>query len=629
MRGILGGQFERQKTVIGVVGYTGAGKSSVINAVLDEVRLMPTSATQACTAVPVEIAYNRENGSPYYAEVQFIAKEEWKRELQSLRCHLRDEEGNILNQIPDPKSDAGIAWAKINAVYPERSIEAIVLRDVDELIVEISHSLSRIHKYQEKTASGLHTVLTQYVASNASSSRKNLGNMSSLTKTVAFWPLVREVRIWLKTPVLENGATIVDLPGVRDANSARGRVAAEYLRNCTNLWIVSPINRAIDDETAHTLLGDSFKRQLGMDGSLDSVSFICTKTDDLDVDEIQSSVSGAGQALRKLDEKHKPLLAKQLKLNEQNKCLQYHRGLMELCVEEWTYRISILKRMQDNPETDHVPAVTKASLKRQKKISELKMRKNPRLADPNALSEAASDKPGSQLVEDVEIPEPFEMDPDPPESKLADLEAKLAQAENNVELCRIRRQDVAQGIEGTQAALNVAHSSKMDACISARNDFIKQEFKRQYLANTQGLKMHNQGDTKTLKVSQMQSNVQLPSNLDVFCVSSRAYQELKKPKHSRTMAGFRSSGQTEVPQLQTHCLKSTESARCSTCRAFLDDVDQLLNSIRLHASTDEVIVQHLRRDSFNSCRSEALLQLKTVSWPVCFSRIGETLAHLW
>ncbi len=42
-------------TIIGVVGNTGAGKSSVINAMLEEERLVPTNCMRACTAVVTEM----------------------------------------------------------------------------------------------------------------------------------------------------------------------------------------------------------------------------------------------------------------------------------------------------------------------------------------------------------------------------------------------------------------------------------------------------------------------------------------------------------------------------------------------------------------------------------------------
>jgi hypothetical protein len=46
---------QRKRTIVGVVGNTGAGKSSVINAMLDEERLVPTNCMRACTAVVTEM----------------------------------------------------------------------------------------------------------------------------------------------------------------------------------------------------------------------------------------------------------------------------------------------------------------------------------------------------------------------------------------------------------------------------------------------------------------------------------------------------------------------------------------------------------------------------------------------
>lgn len=37
----------------------------------------------------------------------------------------------------------------------------------------------------------------------------------------------------------------------------------------------------MDDKSAHKLLGDSFRRQLLMDGGFSTVSFICSKSDDI------------------------------------------------------------------------------------------------------------------------------------------------------------------------------------------------------------------------------------------------------------------------------------------------------------------------------------------------------------
>ena len=58
-------------TIVAVVGNTGAGKSSLLNALLDHFDILPTSGMQACTAAVVEINNNTENDR-YSADVEFL-----------------------------------------------------------------------------------------------------------------------------------------------------------------------------------------------------------------------------------------------------------------------------------------------------------------------------------------------------------------------------------------------------------------------------------------------------------------------------------------------------------------------------------------------------------------------------
>ena len=76
------------------------------------------------------------------------------------------------------------------------------------------------------------------------------------------------------------------------------------MKQCTGLWIVAPISRAVDDKAAKTLLGDSFKRQLKYDGGFSNVTFICSKTDDISIMEAIGSLRLEDE-VGKLDEQRR------------------------------------------------------------------------------------------------------------------------------------------------------------------------------------------------------------------------------------------------------------------------------------------------------------------------------------
>ncbi|KAM6957245.1 nuclear GTPase SLIP-GC-like [Aplochiton taeniatus] len=63
-----------KQELVGVFGKTGAGKSSLINAVLGEKDLLPSGGITACTSVMVKVEANMIN-SKYMAEIEFITKE--------------------------------------------------------------------------------------------------------------------------------------------------------------------------------------------------------------------------------------------------------------------------------------------------------------------------------------------------------------------------------------------------------------------------------------------------------------------------------------------------------------------------------------------------------------------------
>ncbi|KAF1379496.1 hypothetical protein PFLUV_G00176650 [Perca fluviatilis] len=105
--------LERDKReVVGVFGRTGAGKSSLINAVIGVKNLLPTGDVSACTSVMIKVEANTDantQNKTYQADIEFITKEEWKDELFQFLGDKADQEDDY---YPDFKE-------KLSALYGE------------------------------------------------------------------------------------------------------------------------------------------------------------------------------------------------------------------------------------------------------------------------------------------------------------------------------------------------------------------------------------------------------------------------------------------------------------------------------------------------------------------------------
>nr|XP_048692948.1 uncharacterized protein LOC125630861 isoform X1 [Caretta caretta]XP_048692949.1 uncharacterized protein LOC125630861 isoform X1 [Caretta caretta] len=265
------------KTYIAVVGNTGAGKSSLLNALLDEEAVLPTSAMRACTAVVVEISKTG-GKSLYEADVEFLSKEEWDNELKALLEDMKDKSGNLKKRCPDRKTEAGAAYSRVKAVYGTIA-ELPKLKEMKE----VTQHLGTVKHISAEKAADFRTKIEKFIDSRTDNLRDMKGG--------EFWPIVKCVKIRVPgANVLKTGAVLVDLPGVRDSNAARDNAAKEYLKNCNAVWVVANITRAVDDKTAKEMLSANLRRQLLMDGQYGSLAFVCTKTDSFNVTEIMSDL---------------------------------------------------------------------------------------------------------------------------------------------------------------------------------------------------------------------------------------------------------------------------------------------------------------------------------------------------
>lgn len=138
--------------MIAVVGGTGSGKSSVLNALLDHANILPTSGMRACTAAIVEVS-TLANCTRYEVEIEFLSQEEWETELKILLSQLSSKNGRVRSRQPsDQKPEKEVAWQKVRAVYGDFK-DGVTLEKLRKKC-QITRLLGQVKKFTESSVGG-------------------------------------------------------------------------------------------------------------------------------------------------------------------------------------------------------------------------------------------------------------------------------------------------------------------------------------------------------------------------------------------------------------------------------------------------------------------------------------------
>jgi hypothetical protein len=162
--------------MVGVVGHTGAGKSSAVNAVLDEERLVPTNCMRGCTAVVTEIFWNSSTGpfSKYRAEIEFISKADLEKEVIVIMKEFFTESGTLSQEAQDPNFDAGVAWARFHFEYPRVLKDDLADCTISDLMSKrfVVNILGSTKKTNKQRPQGFYQELQRCVDSKEKVSKK-------------------------------------------------------------------------------------------------------------------------------------------------------------------------------------------------------------------------------------------------------------------------------------------------------------------------------------------------------------------------------------------------------------------------------------------------------------------------
>lgn len=274
-------------------------------------------------------------------------------------------------------------------------------------------------------------------------------------------------------------------PGVQDSNAARAAVAANYMQACTGLWIVTPITRAVDDKTAKTLLGDSFKRQLQFDGTYFAVTFVCSKTDDIAIteamkevpDDVEEEISEISAQVEHLDREKADLLKTITELKDERADLDDRAESCDREMESWEE----LETKVARGNTIYSPL---GSAKKRKRCSHPVQSRKSR----NSGSREKHDSSDAE-----EIPESGEQneysDYQPQPVSREKIEQMIASIKEKKKEIRLRKTDVGRKISELRERAQELEGYKQKTktrvaalCIKSRNNYSRDRIKKDFAA---------------------------------------------------------------------------------------------------------------------------------------------------
>jgi len=600
------------KLIIGIVGATGSGKSSVINALLGEKQLIPTHCMRACTAVVTEISWNDQEGLLYRAAIEFVSQAEWRKELDLL---LSDVEG-AAGSIHDEDSESGIAYSKIKAVYPHIMPQDLAKVSVEQLMQEerVAEVLGHNIELERESALALYNVMKGYIDSKEKTPNSQVGANAE----IEFWPMIRRVSISTKAPVLATGCVLVDLPGVADSNAARAVVARKYIQNCAALWVVAPIIRAVDDKSARYLLGEGFKRQLQRDGTLSRMTFVCSKTDEIVLSEVRGVLKHDADFVKDIEPIDK---AKAEIERDRTALLQAITSLeadivslgdqaKEAMSKEKAYKD--LKTLGSEGSIVYPPVLVSTTAsspnKRQRPRDDGPFQSPKKSRTQQYLSQTYLSPSRRQASTPMPVSTPttspllhttnkgYNQDTTKPPLTPTDVAKQLQELKDLRIKIKIDKKDLIakkkehkEGLVELKEIAGEVREREWATCVLARNKYSSSYINEDFAAGIQDLNRDEAEDDMQFDPnSEVQHDEVSNQTLPVFCVSSQGFQKLRgNMEDEKVSACFNSEEETGIPALRNHAYNIGAAEMIVAGEAHTKKVKSLLTSLELWSSGDD------------------------------------------
>ncbi|WDK22112.1 hypothetical protein CGRA01v4_13402 [Colletotrichum graminicola] len=251
---------------VGFVGDSGVGEPPLLS-----------NSGAACTCVVTE--YHHHAPDDFVVEVERFDRDELTNQVDELlksyrRFHLHAREMSKDDGVEEAEQQAKVALDTFRAMFRGRlGDEAFLAGDREENV------LSTLRSWLNETYPQDDGRYTMAEAQACSSLLMRLTSETAGVREPAVWPYIKTIKVFLNSHILSKGLVLVDLPGLRDVNSARRKVTERYLLHCNEVLAICHIGRATTDAGVASVF------ELAKKAELSNVGIVCTKSDDIRAEE--------------------------------------------------------------------------------------------------------------------------------------------------------------------------------------------------------------------------------------------------------------------------------------------------------------------------------------------------------
>ncbi|OAP58566.1 hypothetical protein AYL99_07656 [Fonsecaea erecta] len=299
-------RFQKPSTrTVGLVGDQGVGKSSVLNSLLDFKSFARSGNNgSACTCVATEYHYHEH--ADFAIEVEYFTLDELQDQLTELLQayrHYHLPESN--EKQSDLEEKAKVAEDTFRAAFRSHRTynEEFLLDNPEATVLQTLLTWARNSGLPLRDTPGAGPEIEFFNEAEQCSDRLvEITSEPNSSNEASAWPFIRKIKVYLNAYILSKGLILVDLPGLRDLNSAWLRITERYLLECDEIFAICPIGRATTDASVREVF------ELARQASLSRVGIICTKSEEIQADEAQREFGAeAGTYIKKLRDRREEM----------------------------------------------------------------------------------------------------------------------------------------------------------------------------------------------------------------------------------------------------------------------------------------------------------------------------------